>query len=97
MLKMRVHGLIEGGVTLCQVTPPSRVTWMLPSSVPAHRTASDRGLGPSAVMLPIGPGLTVLAYLPVLAGTAHVARVRSGEIRDHAWPWSALFQTTFEA
>ena len=94
---MRVHGLIDGGVTLVHVTPPSRVTWMWPSSVPAHRMASERGLGLSAVMLPIGPGFTVLAYLPVLAGTAHVARVRSGEIRDHEWPWSTLFHTTFDA
>ena len=82
MLKMRVHGLIDGGVTLVHVMPPSRVTWMLPSSLPAQRMASERGLGLSAVMLPIGPGFTVLAYLPALAGTSHVARVRSGEIRD---------------
>src|SRR5436190_23671556 len=97
MLKMRVHGLIAGGVTLVQVVPASRVTWMLPSSEPAQRTASDRGLGLSAVMLPIGPGLTVLAYLPAFAGTAHVARVRSGEIRDQECPWSRLFQTTLDA
>ena len=83
MLKIRVHGLIDGGVTLVHASPPSRVTWIWPSSVPAHRMASERGLGLSAVMLPIGPGLTVLVYLPALAGTAHVARVRSGEIRDH--------------
>jgi hypothetical protein len=97
MLKMRVHGLIEGGVTLVHAMPPSRVTWMLPSSVPAQRMASECGLGPSAVMLPSGPGFTVLAYLPALAGTAQVARVRSGEIRDHEWPWSTLFQTTLDA
>jgi hypothetical protein len=34
-------------------------------------------------MLPIGAGLTVLAYFPAFAGTCHVWRVRSGEIRDH--------------
>jgi hypothetical protein len=68
------------------VAPPSRVTWMVPSSVPAQRMASDFGLGLSAVMLPIGAGFTVLAYLPALAGTAHVWRVRSGEIRDHECP-----------
>ena len=80
---MRVHGLIDGGVTLVHETPPSRVTWMLPSSVPAHTIAIDFGLGLSAVMLPIGPGFTVLAYLPALAGTVQVARARSGEMRDH--------------
>jgi hypothetical protein len=58
---------------------------------------SERGLGLKAVMLPSGPGLTVLAYLPVLAGTAHVWRVRSGEMRDHECPWSTLFHTTFDA
>src|SRR5262245_39961865 len=97
MLKMRVHGLIDGGVTLLHVVPPSRVTWMLPSSVPAHTIPIESGLGLSAVMLPIGPGFTVLAYLPVFAGTVHVCRVRSGEIRDHECPWSTLFHTTFDA
>ena len=58
---------------------------------------SERGLGLSAVMLPMGLGLTVLVYLPVFAGMAHVWRVRSGEMRDQEWPWSTLFQTTFDA
>src|SRR5215813_6098536 len=97
MLKIRVHGLIDGGVAFVHVTPASCVTWMVPSSVPAQRTAIDFELGPSAVMLPIGPGFTVLAYLPAFAGTAHVCRVRSGEIRDHECPWSTLFHTTFDA
>src|ERR1044071_140880 len=83
MLKMRVHGLIAGGVTLLHVTPPSRVVWMVPSSVPAQRIAIDFGLGLRAVMLPIGPGFTVLAYLPAFFGTSHVCRVRSGEMRVH--------------
>ena len=38
MLKMRVHGLIAGGVTLVHVAPPFVVIWMLPSSVPAQST-----------------------------------------------------------
>src|SRR5262245_13217464 len=97
ILKMRVHGLIDGGVTFVHVVPPSRVIWMLPSSVPTQTMPIESGLGLSAVMLPIGAGFTVLAYLPTLAGTVHVWRVRSGEIRDHEWPWSTLFQTTFEA
>ena len=36
MLKMRVHGLICGGVTFVHFAPPSVVTWMSPSSVPAQ-------------------------------------------------------------
>src|SRR5579859_6550560 len=52
MLKMRVHGLISGGVTLVHFAPPSSVTWMFPSSVPAHRTVSLFGDGDRAVMLP---------------------------------------------
>ena len=39
MLKMRVHGLIAGGVTFVHFAPPSIVTWMLPSSVPAQMHA----------------------------------------------------------
>src|SRR5512144_2268659 len=81
-LKMRVHGLISPGVTFLHVAPPSTVTWMLPSSVPAQRIFTSRGEGESAVMLLIGEGVTVLAYLPLLAGTAHVWRARSGLIRD---------------
>src|SRR5262245_22796758 len=68
MLKMRVHGLIAGGVTFFHVAPPSMVTWMTPSSVPAQMTLTSRGDGDSAVILPSGAGVTVLAYFPALAG-----------------------------
>src|SRR5678816_1931672 len=95
MLKMRVHGLIDGGVTLCHVTPASLVIWMLPSSVPAQMIDNDRGLGLRAVMLPIGAGFTPAAYLPAVFGTSHVCRVRSPEMRVHEWPWLMLFHTTF--
>ena len=44
------------------------VTWMLPSSVPAQMTRRRAATATSAVMLPIGPGVTVLAYLPAVAG-----------------------------
>ena len=96
MLKIRVHGLIDGGVTLFHVVPPLVVTWMCPSSVPAHRIDSERGDGESAVMLPIGAGFTVAAYFPALAGTSHVWRVRSGETRVQLCALSVLFQTTLE-
>src|SRR6478609_5836497 len=90
MLKMRVHGFMAGGVTLFQVAPPSRVTWIWPSSVPAQIVVGDTGLALSAVMLPIGPGLTVVAYLPAFFGTSQVCRVRSGEMRVQECPWSML-------
>ena len=57
MLKMRVHGLIAGGVTFVHVAPPSIVTWILPSSVPAQIVLMSRGDGESAVMLPSGAGV----------------------------------------
>ena len=31
-----LHGVSSGGVTFFQVLPPSRVTWIRPSSVPAQ-------------------------------------------------------------
>src|SRR5689334_13463141 len=86
ILKMRVHGLIDGGVTLVQFAPPSRVTWMLPSSEPAQIVSAFIGLGLIAVRLPIGAGFTPLAYLPVVLGISHVCRVRSGEMRVHECP-----------
>src|SRR5512143_2517653 len=96
MLKMRVQGLIAGGVTLVQRTPPSMVTWMLPSSVPAQITVTSRGEGESAVIAPSGATVTSLAYFPALGGTSQVWRVRSGLIRVQLWPRSMVFHTTFE-
>src|SRR5260370_42490976 len=68
MLKMRVHGLICGGVTLVHFRPPSMVTWMRPSPVPAHSTLTSRGEGARAVTEPMGDAVTVEAYLPAFAG-----------------------------
>ena len=56
-----------------------------------------RGDGDSAVMLPSGAGVTVLAYLPALAGTAQVCRVRSGLMRVQLWPRSSVFHTALDA
>src|SRR5262245_2777243 len=72
MLKMRVHGVTAGGVTFCHFAPPSIVPWILPSSVPAQMTFWLRGDSESAVILPNGDGVTVLAYLPAFAGTSQV-------------------------
>src|ERR1035437_9277436 len=77
MLKMRVQALISGGVTLFHLAPPSVVTWMTPSPVPAQSTLTSRGDGAIAVTVPAGAGVTVEAYLPALAGTSHVWRERS--------------------
>ena len=57
----------------------------------------SRGDGESAVIVPCGPGVTVLAYLPALAGTSHVWRARSGLMRVQLWPRSTVFQTAFDA
>src|SRR5512132_4021278 len=96
MLKIRVHGLICGGVTLVHVAPPFVVTWMLPSSVPAQRMFTSRGDADRAAMLPTAAGVTVLAYLPAFAGTAHVWRVRSGLTRVQLCARSVDFHTTFD-
>src|SRR5665213_374798 len=96
MLKMRVHGLICDGVTLFHFAPPSIVTWMLPSSVPAQITLISRGDAESAVMLPVGAGFTSLEYLPTVAGIAQLWRARSGLMRSQLCPLSADFQTTFD-
>src|SRR6516165_6179758 len=90
MLKMRVHGLICEGVTSVHFVPPSTVTWMFPSSLPAHSTVSLLGDGDSAVMLPVRATVTPLAYLPTLAGTSHVDRVRSPLMRVQLWPPSSV-------
>src|SRR5581483_5205600 len=97
MLKMRVHGLMAGGVTFFQVRPPSIVTCTLPSSVPAHSTFTLFGEGDSAVMVPRGPGVTLLAYFPALAGTSHVCRARSGLMRVQLCARSVVFHTAFDA
>ena len=93
---MRVHGLMAGGVTLAHVAPPSVVTWMFPSSVPAHSTVARSGEGDSAVIAPCGPAVTPPAYRPALAGTGQFCRARSGLMRVHLWPRSPVFQTAFE-
>src|ERR1041385_8604331 len=94
MLKMRVHGLICAGVVLVQDLPPSKVAWMSPSPVPAHRTFTSRGEGESAVTDPSAVACTVDAYLPALAGVSHFsARVRSPEIAVQLWPPLVVFQT----
>src|SRR5437867_9289652 len=96
MLKIRVHGLMAGGVTFVQFAPRSVVTWMLPSSVPAQSTRRSRGEGESAVIVPNGAGVTPAAYFPAFAGTAQLWRARSGLIRVQLWARSMLFQTTFD-
>src|SRR6516162_8898265 len=96
MLKMRVHGLIAGGVTFFHVVPPSVVTEITPSSVPAQIVLMSRGEGDSAVMLPNGAGVTTLEYFPALAGGSHVCRVRSPLIRVQLCARSVDFHTTFE-
>ena len=39
------QGASAGGVTSCQVLPPSRVTWTRPSSVPTQIKEASSGEG----------------------------------------------------
>src|ERR1700733_4105995 len=93
MLKMRLHGLICGGVTLVHFAPPSVVSWMRPSPAPAQSTLTSSGEGARAVMEPCGAGVTVAAYLPALAGTSHVWRVRSPLMAVQLCPPLPVFHT----
>ena len=93
MLKMRVHGLICGGVTLVHFAPPSVVSWISPSPVPAQSTLTSSGEGASAVTDPSGDGVTVDAYLPAFAGTSQVWRVRSPLMAVQLCPPLVVFQT----
>src|SRR5271170_7393173 len=93
MLKMRVHALISGGVTLVHFSPPLVVTWMKPSPVPAQSTFTSIGEGASAVTEPCAAAFTVGAYLPALAGTSQVCRVRSPLIGVQLCPPLEVFQT----
>ena len=43
-----LQGVSAGGVTFFQLLPPSVVTWMSPSSLPAQMTLALRGLGATA-------------------------------------------------
>jgi hypothetical protein len=95
MLKMRVHGLIAAGVTFDHAPPPLVVTWIAPSSLPAQTTLMSSGDRASAVIEPSGAGVTVLAYLPAVEGTAHVWRVRSPLMRVQLLPPSMVLNTAF--
>src|SRR5579862_8379480 len=97
MLKMRVQGLTCSGVTLVHLAPPSIVTWRLPSSVPAQMTLRSFGESARAVIVPCGPAVTPLAYLPAFAGTSQRCRARSGLMRFQLCPLSGDFHTAFDA
>ena len=84
---------MPGGVTLVHFRPPSIVTWIRPSPVPAHSTFTSSGEGASAVTEPSGDGVTLAAYLPALAGTSHVCRVRSPLIGVQLCPPFTVFHT----
>ena len=92
------QGFNCGGVTLSQCAPPSCVTQIRPSSVPAQIRFSSSGEGASAYTTPRSVGLASLlfAYLPTLAGTFQVLRVRSGLIRFQSSPPSSLCHTVFD-
>ncbi len=45
MIPTLLHGVSDGGVTLCHVLAPSRVIQTYPSSVPAQMTSARKGEG----------------------------------------------------
>ena len=45
MMDTFIHGFMSGGVTSRQVTPPSVVTWINPSSVPTQMRFTSSGDG----------------------------------------------------
>src|SRR5487761_1931723 len=93
MLKMRVQDFIDGGVTLVHFLPPSMVTWIRPSPVPAHRTLTSSGEGASAVMEPRAVGVTVEPYFPAFDGMSHFSpRVRSPLMGVQLCPPLVVFQ-----
>src|SRR5580704_11262814 len=92
MLKMRVQALIWEGVVSVQLAPPSVVSCSRPSPVPAHSTLASSGEGASAVIEPRGEGVSVLPYLPALAGISQVWRVRSPLMAVQLWPPLLVFQ-----
>src|SRR5689334_5673162 len=84
------------GVTLLQVLPPSFVTWISPSSVPAHNTPFCAG--DSASVNTVSKNSTVVLSLvstpPDDCCLLLSLRVRSGLITVQLCPWSVLLNTT---
>src|SRR5688572_5606043 len=99
MIEILLHGrsLSAGGVTFFHVRPPSNVTWISPSSLPAQRMFSFRYDGAMVYTTPGCRDVAVRspAYLPTLGGTTESVRVRSGEISRQLWPPFVVCQTVF--
>src|ERR1043166_4534058 len=98
MIETLLHGFdrIAAGVTSFQVAPPSRVTWICPSSVPAQ---IQRAFTNDGAMVYTTPGCRAeavgdVAYLPTFAGTSESVRVRSGEILPQLCPPVVVRHTT---
>ena len=67
-----LHGVSAGGVTFFHVLPPSRVTWIRPSSVPAQSTFTSRFEGARAYTTPrrVACFRAASPYDATLAGTS---------------------------
>ena len=94
MLKMRVQGLICGGVTLVHLRAAvggdlqQAIAGAGPQHVDVERRRRERGDRAHAAT-----GVTVEAYLPALVGTSQVWRVRSPLMAVQLWPPLVVFQT----
>ena len=93
ILNMRAHGFITGGVTFVHLAPPSIVTWIMPSSVPAQSTLMSRGDGESAVIEPLGEGVTGSRTCRCSRERPTSARARSPLMRVQLWPPSIVLNT----
>ena len=83
---------MAGGVTLFQVLPSSRVTWIKPSSVPTQTVATRSGEGPIEYTTPkrsvMGWSISLAVMGSSVAGTGGWRRDRSALIFSHVLPRS---------
>src|SRR6056297_1338887 len=76
------------GVIFSQLSPPSRVMWTSPSSVPAHSVFAECGLW-ARYMMVLWFSLTSLVIgKPPGPWVSGSSRERSGLISAHEWPRS---------
>src|SRR5262245_59900816 len=85
------------GAAFVHVFPPSRVTWTLPSSVPAHTTEASRGLSAIEMIVQWNSArvLSVLIGPPLDFCFSGSFVERSGLIAVHVPPRSVVLNRTF--
>src|ERR1700674_2946210 len=93
------HGFNFGGVTFCQLFPPSRVMWIKPSSVPAQIVSTSLNEGATAEITPrcLPFSGSDAANAPKFPGISYDVRVRSGLITCQLFPASVVLKSTLAA